>query len=344
MECPDTGGLTMATRADRGNDGARALYDAAMDWDDAGVLALLESGVDPNAADSHGRTALHAVCFDADPDSGELSAEGSGLCADVRIIDALVRHGADVNARDSTGQTPLFDALRGDGPNLRAARALIDRGALVDAVDHAGRSPLMESISWWNGKSVLFLLRAGARLRARDRDGVTVEELVRAHAPEHGQDAGIRAMILGDAEAVGGSDPRAHAPVPSAKEAAMSGREWTCASLALAMQAGGAGLLFSWGMPLSAGLWMMMIPVNVWLLIALRRVIDGPVVPVRIWTAAWHLLRSALVLAVLMGLHRMGWGWAVWVIATAYVVWAMTMLRWLRNARAKAIGSAGGTS
>jgi ankyrin repeat protein len=59
------------------------------------VKVALEMGVDINAKDSLGLTALHAAAF-----------VGAN-----RIVQYLVENGADINARDISGQTPLQKAL-----------------------------------------------------------------------------------------------------------------------------------------------------------------------------------------------------------------------------------------
>ena len=73
------------------------------------VKLLLASGVNPNLADSYGRTALHwAVGHDA-------------------ILTALIQAGADVNAKGKDGRTPLVWAVERD--DIGAVKILLQAGA-----------------------------------------------------------------------------------------------------------------------------------------------------------------------------------------------------------------------
>jgi ankyrin repeat protein len=72
------------------------LHQAALQGDVERVSALLSSGVEVNARDAHGRTAL-------------IIATKKG---DIQIVRILLRSGADPNAKDSLGETAMSNAQR----------------------------------------------------------------------------------------------------------------------------------------------------------------------------------------------------------------------------------------
>lgn len=92
-----------------------SLHGAAHRGDVAQVTALLKKGVDPDARDRYGGTALHAAMFQPD----------------MRVVELLIAHGFDVNAvGPRNGYTPLHDAVWAD--NVAAARFLLTHGARTD--------------------------------------------------------------------------------------------------------------------------------------------------------------------------------------------------------------------
>jgi hypothetical protein len=104
----------------------RDLMTRAQHGDLAGVLGLLDAGVDPHARDPHGRTLLHLLpCLDWP------GADAAGL------LDRLLAAGLDLDGRDHRGRTPLHTAVHGDG-SPRLVRALLDAGADPDAEDFVG--------------------------------------------------------------------------------------------------------------------------------------------------------------------------------------------------------------
>ncbi len=91
----------------------------------AGGLAALLAGVDVNARDIQGRTAIFDVLEAHDPNfKGE---------ADLMFLEMLVARGANVNVIASDGSTPLAVALqKGD---FRKAEFLIQHGAVISSGD-----------------------------------------------------------------------------------------------------------------------------------------------------------------------------------------------------------------
>ncbi|KAK9831937.1 hypothetical protein WJX81_001333 [Elliptochloris bilobata] len=119
------------------------LFRAAAEGDEAFVELLVGSGgVLPNAADYHGRTALHLATANAH----------------LSIVQFLVAQpGIEVNAEDSTGSTPLADAIRYGHHEEQAA--LRGAGGRLGASDIAER--------------LCVLAENGVDMGACDADGCT---------------------------------------------------------------------------------------------------------------------------------------------------------------------------
>ncbi|MEO8258861.1 MAG: ankyrin repeat domain-containing protein [Acidobacteriota bacterium] len=146
------------------------------------VRALLQQGVDVNAAEADGTTALHWASYRDDGDSADL----------------LIRAGARVNAANDLGATPLWTAslngseamvrrllaagadpnaalLAGETPVMVAARAgtpavieqLIAKGANVNAHGTRHQTALMWAVSQKHPDAVKVLLAHGADIHAR---------------------------------------------------------------------------------------------------------------------------------------------------------------------------------
>jgi ankyrin repeat protein len=98
------------------------LLDAACQGNWRRIKKLLNSGVDVNAKNEYGRTALHYAAY-------------SGSAATAR---ELLARGADVNAKDVSGWTPLRHAEHYG--KIDVVRILVDAGADVNATDKDGHS------------------------------------------------------------------------------------------------------------------------------------------------------------------------------------------------------------
>lgn len=86
------------------------------------VELLLKSGIDIDAQDRHGWTALHFACvcpFDKDIPTAKA------------IIDLLLANKADIEAKDEDGEPPLFTAVRFNKPDL--VKFLLKKGANIHA-------------------------------------------------------------------------------------------------------------------------------------------------------------------------------------------------------------------
>lgn len=116
--------------------------DATREWfklfaseqrDLAEAEGLLKSGVDINARDSYGRTALMLTVFvlveDIDEDDDVLSWDAERL----PVVKWLIENGADVNAAQDNGFTPLMAAACAGF--IRVAYALMLAGADAEVED-----------------------------------------------------------------------------------------------------------------------------------------------------------------------------------------------------------------
>jgi len=150
------------------------LADAAMNGDVATVRALLGEGVDVNAAQGDGMTALHWAAFhdndtlarlllEAEADVAVATRVGAitplSLAASngsVTMIEALIAAKASVNIPTSTGATPLMAAATSG--SVDAVRALLDHDASVNARETANGQTALMFAAWENRADVIRLL------------------------------------------------------------------------------------------------------------------------------------------------------------------------------------------
>lgn len=108
-----TGRLPKALAAQR-----RDLFLRAQHGDTAGVVALLDAGVDPHLRDGGRHTLLHVL----------------PLIDHTMLLPRLLKAGLDLEARDHRHRTPLSVAVSGRG-SAELVRALLDAGARTDVTD-----------------------------------------------------------------------------------------------------------------------------------------------------------------------------------------------------------------
>lgn len=167
--------------------GRNRLYDAAFEVSPRAVRYLLHCG-HPVDADSHGRTALHAVCWPSDRDDEPSDdAEQRRYSAKRRraiseIIGLLIDAGVEPNARDDRGNTPLHEAAAGDGASLSAISALAEAGADPNAQNIDGDTPLHVAYScgFEYGRVVPAMIALGADPRIGNRHGESVTDIARS--------------------------------------------------------------------------------------------------------------------------------------------------------------------
>ncbi|HEX9701182.1 MAG TPA: ankyrin repeat domain-containing protein [Acidobacteriota bacterium] len=127
-----------------GLDAARALAWTRARHDPVGTGILEAAGVDVNAANEFGETAL-------------IFALKSGALAQAEL---LLDNGADPNAATRTGTTPLLAAVTSRNEDMVAA--VVAAGAAIDAVDRDGWTTLLAAASDGSTEIVALLIDAGA--------------------------------------------------------------------------------------------------------------------------------------------------------------------------------------
>lgn len=134
---------------------AAPIHDAAQAGDKAKIEKLLKKGVDVNARDKNGETALY-----------EAATNGY-----TEIVELLVSKGADVNAKDNDGITALHLSAWNDNSEMVAV--LIAKGADVNRKQNDGNTPLHNAASNNSKNAIKLLLLNGADINAKNNEGQT---------------------------------------------------------------------------------------------------------------------------------------------------------------------------
>ena len=160
----------------------RRLADAAQHREIETVRVLIDEGVDVDAPQADGATALAwavhwddlatadlllgaGADVDAPNDLGVTPLMLAGLNGSVPMVDLLLRAGADPNAARPAGGTALMMAARsGDATVLRR---LIAAGADLDAATSSGHTALMWAVAERHTRAVTLLAEVGAGVQAR---------------------------------------------------------------------------------------------------------------------------------------------------------------------------------
>ncbi len=164
------------------------LADAAEQRDAAGIQRLLARGVDVNAAQIDGMTALHWAAHYDDLATVETllkagAKAGAGNRYEVTplhaaclngngpMTEALLKSGADPNAKLPEGETALMTAARTGAPG--PIKALLKNGAEVNTRGRNRQTALMWAAAEGNLEAVRLLMDAGADIRAALDSGFT---------------------------------------------------------------------------------------------------------------------------------------------------------------------------
>jgi uncharacterized protein len=146
------------------------LHVAAGKHSEAMVVALIDAGFDPNAADDSGDTPLFIACHE-----GRLGN-----------VSALLNRGADVNAADENGATPLVAACVSG--HLPVVKLLVERGAKLDVLyGRQMKTAVMGAREFGHTEIADYLLSKGAP--EFTPEGVEIpedeEDEVKLHVEDH---------------------------------------------------------------------------------------------------------------------------------------------------------------
>ena len=131
---------------------------------------LIKAGESIEAADKKGASAIHY-------------AAESAKSEQVPILSALVAAGADPHLTDLRGRTVWHCAIPGRSLN-EFHQALLDLGVDVNRADHDGLTPLLESVKSGSDEHLTaFLIKAGADIKAVDKNGRSAVMLALDHIP-----------------------------------------------------------------------------------------------------------------------------------------------------------------
>ena len=153
------------------------------------VRRLLNAGVDVNARDNHGWTALIAAAsihhlglaevlvefganLNAEDDRGETALfTAAGLYCGDAFVKLLVENGANVHAKERNGRTALHMAAIMGEPAI--AKLLLENGAAVNAKNSHGLTALHEAVRGGELEMVKLLLGEGADVKVKANGGAT---------------------------------------------------------------------------------------------------------------------------------------------------------------------------
>jgi len=152
----------------------RSFFSAITAGDELAVNGFISAGVDLNAKDENGDSALTAA----------------ELRGDVKIVNALLHGGANVNARGRGDWTPLLLALQEERDDV-AATLIAQPGLDLTAESPNGMTALMLAVWHQRTEFVKRLLQQGADLNHQDKDGDTA-----VHGAAWFGDARILDMLL----------------------------------------------------------------------------------------------------------------------------------------------------
>jgi ankyrin repeat protein len=164
-------------RPRKNSQGRTLLFSAATEGKIAMMDVVLKAGADPNAKDDEGMTALRDVAW-----TGKNQ---------VNVTKRLIAAKANVNIAANDGWTPLIQVMYADpAVAVPVAQLLLQAGADASIVNNEGNSALMLAAKRGMPVLVPALVKAGANINERGRDGTAL-----GVAAEEGQTAVVQALL-----------------------------------------------------------------------------------------------------------------------------------------------------
>jgi ankyrin repeat protein len=168
----------------------QAFLDAARDGDVAAVRQFLAGGVNVNARDIYGTTALHCVIdwnqievagvllevegieVNAGNFYGTTTLHWAAMYGWIEIARMLLSKGAKVNVKNAAGDTPLHTAATYDQPEI--VEILLEHPEIdINAKNKDNETAMHLAVMRGNAETVRRLLGKGAEVNAKDKDGYT---------------------------------------------------------------------------------------------------------------------------------------------------------------------------
>ncbi len=182
------GGIVLLGLGLSGSAVAASLPDAAEQRDKASVRTLLQTGVNVNAAQVDGTTALHWAAYHDDAEMVALLVRAGANVSTVNrygasalaeactngnaaIVKLLLEAGADANTNMKGRETVLMLAARSG--NAETVKALLARGADPNQRERLDQTALMWAAAEGHAAVVRALIEAGADVNARLDSGFT---------------------------------------------------------------------------------------------------------------------------------------------------------------------------
>ncbi len=176
----------------------REFIDAAEKGDINTVQEFLSKGINSNAQDKYGLTALHRAAQKGHKDItetlikaganihhadnlGHTALHWAARAGQKDIIEILLSYGANIDARDKYDKTPFMDAVYRRGHYMDAlckghkdvAELLIAKGTNVNAQNKDGKTALIFAVYDESKDIVEMLINAGADVNVQDKYGYT---------------------------------------------------------------------------------------------------------------------------------------------------------------------------
>ena len=171
------------------------LWEAAAQGDRDLVNQLINAGMDVDASDKQGWTALHLASaegqkgmvqqlLDAGADVTKVAKDGATalwvalLGGHHEVLLILIQSGADLTGTDPTGRPPLLVAV--ELKDVQAVTVFLRNGALPNASTNDGTTPLMAAAATGQTGLIEQLIQHGAEVNAVNQEGATALMLAAA--------------------------------------------------------------------------------------------------------------------------------------------------------------------